>query len=268
MQTAPALLFSNLDRSGQDEDEQWLIPGIGEAESEERKGRYTAARLLAKRPDTARMICHYLAQDVGLLRIAKLAGVHHQTVAAIQDQLPAEIDMERQRLAGLARTAAALCMERIIDEVEHLPRQTLGLTAAQLIDKFQVLTGGATSRVERVSKEPSIEDFGAMIAALPSAEGMTLTDTGSGGENPPQMAAGSGPGSGPAPARAALLAADEGRVLGGAEDGQSVVSLCPVADATDFATPHPGLHGCPPPPVETGGEGVADPHPPPSEREG
>lgn len=130
---------------------------------------YTAERLARHQPAKFQACVHYLAQGYGLLRIGKLVGVSHHTVSAVRDLHPASVAIEKERLAGLAKRGAELCLERIIEEVESLPKQTLGLTAAQLIDKFQLLTGGATARIgtERAKEVPTADDFNALIDSLP-----------------------------------------------------------------------------------------------------
>ena len=136
--------------------------------------RYTAERLYSQKPEKFQAIVHWLAQPehYGLLRIAKLVGVHHMTVAAVRDLYTSSVDIEKARLAKLCKTGAELCLERIIEEVPSLPANTLGLTAAQLIDKYQLLTGGATSRIED-GRKPGVlthEEFNKMLEGLPKAD--------------------------------------------------------------------------------------------------
>lgn len=252
MTSAAPVLFAEFSAAVLEDERQCLLLGIvDESEEQERRHAiYTAERLLAKRPEAARTIVHYLAQGYGMLRIAKLVGVHHMTVRAVRDKFPADIDMERKRLAGLALTAGELCMERIIEEIEHLPKNMLGLTAAQMIDKFQLLSGGVTSRPGKSADEkaPSADDFAEWIKALPSATATTEgADTGISAADPAQMAAADpGPIGDPAG-----LATDPGSMP---TDVQSSVSsfggVNATVDATEraAATTHPA-------PAPTGGGG-------------
>lgn len=77
------------------------------------------------------------------------------------DQLKEE--MGRRALAG-----ADAVLDRIIDEVDNLPRASLAITYGILKDKGLLLTGQPTSRVEH-TVAATHDDINSWIDSLPSA---------------------------------------------------------------------------------------------------
>ena len=133
-------------------------------------GEFTAVRLYARRPETYLAVISLLAEGLGMIRIGRLLHVSPNTVMAVRDREPGSVDIEKTRIAAEARGAARLCIESIIETVSDPARRAklnprdLGVLAGILIDKAQLLSGGATARIETIGAEPSLDDFNAWLA--------------------------------------------------------------------------------------------------------
>lgn len=114
----------------------------------EKQGRYTAARLRAKQPTTYDAVVGLLAKGIGMIAIGQLFGLHHKTVAAVRDDNPEPIDIERSKRVTRLLTAADLQVERLIESPESAPMNVAGLIASQLYEKAELLAGRATQRTE------------------------------------------------------------------------------------------------------------------------
>lgn len=142
-----------------------LIPDVPEAavEALEASGEFTLERIQARRPETCKLVADLLRGGFGIIRIASLLHVSTNTVARIRDA--AGIKPEEQT-AGLARSAgmvAALSAERLIerlsdsDQAAEIPARDLAIIHGVGVDKSQLLSGGATVRIEHQDGGPSIE---------------------------------------------------------------------------------------------------------------
>lgn len=115
----------------------------------ERRGEYTLERLRKTRPEVIEEIIQLRGQWVGMLRIAKLVGVHHKTVAAVDVVYPEEIVEAQKRRISMMQSAADKLVEQIHDSPESVPWNVKALAASQLQDKVELLAGRPTDRVER-----------------------------------------------------------------------------------------------------------------------
>lgn len=194
---------------------------MGEITEQEERGIYTAERLFSQRPEIYQATVELLGRQVPVRQIARILHIHHRSVAAVRMREPEAIDTARLSLGRKCGIAATLMVESIIEDPDSVPKNVRGLVAAQLIDKAQLLGGGATSRPDlgRKPGELGHEDFEDWIKQLPSAAG---AGTGFGGENGGQMAE-ADPG-------AAVARID------GPTDGQSVDLQDSVAGDTRGAT--------------------------------
>lgn len=150
--------------------------------AEEQRGVYTAARLFEKRRQVYDAIVQLLGADVGMLRIARLLGVHHLTVAAVRDREPEQIDIARSKTVAQLRTAVGLQVERLIAHPENVPWNVAGLLIAQLTDKAELLDGRATSRTEHREHVDIHGDWEQILKGLPTEKQADAREIGLVGE--------------------------------------------------------------------------------------
>ena len=138
-------------------------PGMGVA-------NYTASRFFLKRPDDYRLCVGFLAAGDGLLRIARLLKVHHQTVAAVREREGSEIDIQKERIRKNIRAAVSIAAERLQDIMARLSDGQVPLATAILIDKLRDLDGEPTHRVEVTHRgHLTHEAVAASLQAFPEA---------------------------------------------------------------------------------------------------
>jgi len=151
-----------------------LSDGIGEelltVEADRASNRCTAACLDA-RVELRAAILHALAEGLGTRRVAAAYGVSREVVRALRRQAlnSGELDHAKEELARDALDLARRTIDRIADEIDEMPRSSLPIVAGVMIDKAQLLSGGATSRVERTAGE-SVADVEAYLRGLPVAQ--------------------------------------------------------------------------------------------------
>jgi hypothetical protein len=114
----------------------------------ERHGEYTLERIRQLRPELIGEVIRLRGQFVGQLRIARILGVHHRTVAAIDRAYPERIEQEKQRRAAKLRSVADKLVELVDDNPESIPPNVRCLAASQLIDKAELLARAPTQRIE------------------------------------------------------------------------------------------------------------------------
>jgi len=113
----------------------------------ERSGEYTLERVREVKPEVIDEVIRLRGQYIGQLRIAKLLGLHHRTIAAIDRTYPERIDAERRTRVARLRSAADKLVELVDDNPETVPANVRCLAASQLYDKAQLLDGGATANL-------------------------------------------------------------------------------------------------------------------------
>lgn len=124
----------------------WMNEESGEGYD---KPRYTAERFAKQRPEDYRHCITLLATgEIGLLRIARLLRVHHQTVSAVRDREGIEIDIVKQKIRKNIRLAVELGSERLPEIIAELPKGQLTLQLAILLDKLRDLDGEPTARIQ------------------------------------------------------------------------------------------------------------------------
>lgn len=124
---------------------QSAIDAITEAE---RRGEYTLERVRLVRPELIDQVIKLRSQFIGQLRIAKILGVHHRTVAAIDQAYPERIEEEKRKRVAKLRSAADKLVELVDENPESVPPNVRCLAASQLIDKAELLAGGPTQRID------------------------------------------------------------------------------------------------------------------------
>lgn len=171
-------------------------------ESRCRNPEFTGARLFAKKPELYKSIIALSAEGLGVLRIGRLLHVSPNTVLAVRAREPVAVDIERKRLAGLSREAARMCVEGILEmladpkQVAKMSIRDKGIVAGILTEKSELLTGGATARLETQGHTASVD----IVEYLRWIKDEYASRIGSGGEKEGQRALAAGPvGGGDAP---------------------------------------------------------------------
>ena len=125
-------------------------------EALEERGEYTAERLFSQEPDKYRTIVAMLAAGRGIRAIKRSCRVHHDTIHAVAQREHVSIDTLKTRIVADIEAAIQVGAERAVEVMETIKPEQLMVGLGILIDKYQLLTGGATVRVE--TSEPSRGD--------------------------------------------------------------------------------------------------------------
>ena len=137
------------------------------------EGEFTGERLLRDRPGVYAAVVRMAAEGLSISATARALGVSRNTVCAVRDREGITIEQDKRELLNDLRRASRLSVEKVI---ELLPTVKLAkdaaITAAVMIDKAELLSGGATSRVERV--EVQADQVRAFLDALPVVEGEVI----------------------------------------------------------------------------------------------
>ena len=150
------------------------------AEKLEATGEFSGERLLARRPEVYRAICRMSAEGLSMSAMARALGVSRNTVAAVQEREGISIEQHKKELLRNVRTAARLSVERVVELVPTINNaKDAAIVAAVMVDKLQLLSGEATSRVEKV--EVSQDKLSEMLASLPVLEAEVVPVTGPSG---------------------------------------------------------------------------------------
>lgn len=104
---------------------------------------------------------------IGAKSVAKALKISPQAVRAVRASAwhRGELDPLKQRLGREYLAAADLMRAEAMERVDEIPAHVLLLASAQAADKGQLLTGGATQRVE--SREIPPSNLNDLIDALP-----------------------------------------------------------------------------------------------------
>lgn len=137
-------------------------------EADARAGRCTGARLSAREGLRDGILAALAEGAVGSRRIARIFGVSREAVRALRMRAiqSGELDQIKQQLGRSYIALADAARERIVDEIDEMPRQSLPIIMGIATDKGQLLTGGVTARVERLAGLTA-ESVNALIEALP-----------------------------------------------------------------------------------------------------
>jgi hypothetical protein len=147
------------------------------AEKLEAVGEFSGERLLTRRPETYRAVVRMLAEGLSMSSIARALSVSRNTVAAVREREGFSIEQDKKELLRDFRRAARLSVERAIELVPHIQSaKDAAIVAAVMTDKLQLLSGEATSRVEKV--EINQDKLAEMLAALPILEAEIVPATG------------------------------------------------------------------------------------------
>lgn len=150
--------------------------GGGELSDLERRGEYTGERFLKLQPEKAKAVLAMLAAGASIRMIQQKLGVHHRTVAAVRDSQAFEL---KEFAAELGKRSTLLGADIMAMMQEDMPTvkietakdvQHMAISAAKLAEVGQLLTGGATARVESVgggkAKADEMGDFAETIIEM------------------------------------------------------------------------------------------------------
>lgn len=135
----------------------------------EAAGEFTGERLLARRPDAYRAVVRMAAEGLSISATARALGVSRNTIAAVREREGFTIEQDKKELLRDVRRAARLSVERAIELIPTInSAKDAAIVAAVMVDKGQLLSGEATSRIEKV--EASEDKLREMLASLPVLE--------------------------------------------------------------------------------------------------
>lgn len=134
-----------------------------------------AKDLMDTQPEIYAGIVNSLADGESVAQLAKRTGFEIQLVRKIRELHPEVIEAGSK--AVLSRLGEALHngSERLANEMDSIPIASLPIAVAVLVDKVQLLSGGATQRIEKINAA-SPEDLRAMFDALPEANARVIEE--------------------------------------------------------------------------------------------
>lgn len=151
---------------------------------EEAVGNYTAENLFKQYPERYQAALSFLSEGIGILRIARILHMSPSSVMAIREREPRQIEIEKARLSRLARDLAGLCVEAAVDRfgdpeaLKKIPLRDLGILHGIMVEKAELLSGGATARVDHGDQAPGHSELLRYLESLRVRSAM-----GSGAEN-------------------------------------------------------------------------------------
>jgi hypothetical protein len=136
------------------------------------RGRFTGQRLKLLRPETYRQAVELLAEprvQVPYDHICRLLRVSEHTLKAIEKAESASIAERKQRLLAKALRIANKAADRIEDQIDgaNITQATVAFGVAT--DKFQLLFGDATARLENFNLNMKPVDIAAEFEKLHDA---------------------------------------------------------------------------------------------------
>jgi transposase-like protein len=118
-------------------------------------GEFTGERLFRDRPGIYSAIVRMAAEGLSISAAARALGVSRNTVVAVREREGISIEQDKKELMKLLGTARRLSVEKVIELIPDLKSaKDAAITAAVMVDKYALLAGEATSRVERVEVRP------------------------------------------------------------------------------------------------------------------
>jgi len=136
-------------------------------------GEFTGERLFRDRPAVYAAAVRMIAEGQSISATARALGISRNTVAAVRDREGVSIEQDKKELLRDLRRASRLGVEKVIELLPDVKSaKDAAITAAVMLDKQQLLSGEATSRVERVEARP--DQVKAFLDALPVVEAEVL----------------------------------------------------------------------------------------------
>ena len=142
--------------------------------------------------DKAQAIAAAHSAGVPVTRICKELGVGYHTVAALIRNRPELLASARDITANNWRTLAALGTAELVDRLPEMKDQALSVLSAIATEKAELLSGGATSRVEIIAA-PAVDEWsdvveGVVVESVPVSTGNTGRTRAPKGPTPPPPA--------------------------------------------------------------------------------
>jgi hypothetical protein len=137
------------------------------------KGNYTGERLKVLRPETYRKVVELLAEPrehVSIREICRQCHVTDDTVKAVERREAIPIAARKQALMVQAARIAKLAYDRVEDQIDNAPLPQAVVTAGVFTDKFHLLSGDATARLQsfnlNIKPVDLVEHFNRLHAAI------------------------------------------------------------------------------------------------------
>lgn len=196
-------------------------------DAEEAHGNFTGDRLFSQDPDRYRACVEMLGRMAPVSMIAKVLRVSPNTVRAVREREGETIDDLKKRTVAHLAKFVGIAAERFAEEADSIDIEKLAIPMGIATEKLLLLTGQATSRVERIDAAPAPVDFSAYLDSIPEAQ---AAETRYIGEEISQRA--DGPGG--VPAGPAALGTGTGSPATGAqpENYQGEPAACRTGTAT------------------------------------
>lgn len=158
-------------------------------------GEFTGERLFRDRPKVYAAVVRMAAEGQSISATARALGVSRNTVCAVRDREGISIEQDKKELLKDLRRAQRLGVEKVIELIpEVTSAKDAAIVSAVMIDKHELLSGGATSRVERVEVRPdAVREY---LDSLPVVDAEVIETTGVQGEEVGQRGSGSDAGEG------------------------------------------------------------------------
>jgi transposase-like protein len=115
--------------------------------------------------DKAQAIAAAHSAGVPVTRICKELGVGYHTVAALIRNRPELLASARDITANNWRTLAALGTAELVDRLPEMKDQALSVLSAIATEKAELLSGGATSRVEVIAA-PAVDEWSDVVEGV------------------------------------------------------------------------------------------------------
>jgi hypothetical protein len=117
----------------------------------------------------AEKICAAHLAGMGVKQICRAFNTSHHTVAAIIRNRPELLERAREITSKNWRTLAAMGTAELFERVPDMKSHELTIMSAVATEKSELLSGGATQRVEHVMA-PAAEAWDSFVSGLKSAE--------------------------------------------------------------------------------------------------
>jgi hypothetical protein len=134
------------------------------AEQLEQRGIYTAERLQARKPELVAAAKRMLGHGISSKMTAEILGVDIRAILEIGrlGESDGSIPPYKERTLRQLRAVVTLSLDSLVDRAKAGKVSPIEVCA--LIDKAELLSGGATSRVE-VVEDPEVAEFRRFLAA-------------------------------------------------------------------------------------------------------
>jgi hypothetical protein len=119
-------------------------------------------------------VCGLLAQGLTPDTVARTAKLHIQVVRRIRDENPECVAHLKNQVARDLGETVQIMSKRLVEYASTMPADKIPTAISQIIDRYQLLSGGVTVRTEH-RNVATPEDLEAMFAALPSAKVIDTT---------------------------------------------------------------------------------------------